>query len=82
MGTIGKVLDCRKGRSTASNIFLSSDNRNISADIIINTTARRTSNFPCGYLLFANLNSNVPSYADEFKLTKYNFPFQSLSACR
>ena len=45
-------------------------------------TARKTSNFPCGYLLFANLNSTVPSYADEFKLTKYYFLFRSPAVCR
>ena len=43
---------------------------------------RKTSNFPWDYLLFANLNSTVPSYADEFKLTKYTFLFRNLSACR
>ena len=43
---------------------------------------RKTSNFPWDDLLFANLNSTVPSYADKFKLTKYNFLFRNLPACR
>ena len=43
---------------------------------------RKTSNFPWDYVLFANLNSTVPSYADDFKLTKYNFLFRNLPACR
>ena len=38
----------------------------------------KTSNFHCRFLLFANLNSTVLLYADEFKLTKYNFLFRNL----
>ena len=30
-------------------------------------------------LLFVNLNSTVPLYADDFKLTKYNFLFRTLT---
>ncbi len=45
-------------------------------------TARKTSSFPCGCLLFAKSFSTVPLYSDENDFTKYNFLFQHLPACR
>jgi len=83
---VSAFSDCRKSRSTASDLIiiykfraraLSCRNENKMYKI-----PRKTSNFPWDYLLFANLNSTVPSYADEFKLTKYNFLFRNLPACR
>ena len=65
-------LDAGRGLPCALWVLLPKKNYNYK-------TARKTSNFPCGYLLFANLNSTVQMYAYEFKLTKYNFLFRSLT---
>ena len=80
------ILDRRKSRSTASKLVIMFECRaracSCRIEIQMYKTPRKTSNFPWGYLLFANLNSTVPSYANEFKLTKYNFLFRNLPACR
>ena len=78
--------DRRKSRSTASDLIIMFNCRagtcSCRKENQIYKIPRKTSNFPWDYLLFANLNSTVPSYADEFKLSKYNFLFRNLSACR
>jgi len=78
--------DRRKSCSTASGLIMMFKCRtracSMRSEIKMYKIPRKTSNFPWDYLLFANLNSTVPSYADEFKLTKYNFLFRNLPACR
>ena len=78
--------DRRKSCSTARELIIMFECRARACysrnEIQMYKIPRKTSNFPWDYLLFANLNSTVPSYADEFKLTKYNFLFRNLPACR
>ena len=74
--------DCRKSRSTASKTEKESKMIIDFMSFEHQKTARETSSFPCGCLLSAKLNSNVPAYADEFNLAKYNFLFRTLPVCR
>ena len=80
------LSDRRKSCSTARKLIIVFECRARACysrnEIQMYKIPRKTSNFPWDYLLFANLNSTVPSYADEFKLTKYNFLFRNLPACR
>jgi len=68
---------------TVEKVVLPHVNDNFIKDFVFYKIKKSQGNieFFLGLHVFANLNSIVPSYADEFKLTKYNFLFRSLTVC-
>ena len=74
--TVEKVVSYASGQMICTGIC-SNEKLNVNVQM-----ERNLSKISLHCLLFANLNSTVQPYADEFKLSKYNFLFRTLPACR
>ena len=70
--TVEKVVSYASGQMICIGIC-SNEKLNVNVQM-----ERNLSKISLHFLLFANLNSTVQPYADDFKLSKYNFLFRTL----